>query len=78
MENFVEDCECSCHPSTGHTDQNVEKTNRSVNEDTFLEIAGRLGISWKKCQWILREDWNMHHISTKFVLWVLTIEQKQW
>jgi hypothetical protein len=24
------------------------------------------------------EDWNMHHISTKFVLWVLTIEQKQW
>jgi hypothetical protein len=40
-------------------------------------MAGRLGISWGKCQQILMEDWNMHHISTKFVLWVLTIEQKQ-
>jgi len=78
VENSFEDCECSCRPSAGHTDQNLEKTSRSINEDTFLEMAGRLGISWGKCQQILREDWNMHHISTKFVLWVLIIEQKQW
>ena len=78
VENSFEDCECSCHPSAGYTDQNVEKTSRSVNEDTFLEVADRLGISWGKCQQILREDWNRHHISTEFVLWVLTIEQKQW
>jgi len=64
--------------SAGHTDQNVEKTGRSINEDTFLEMAGRLSISWGKFWQILREDWNMHHISTKFMLWVLTIEQKQW
>jgi hypothetical protein len=63
------------------TQTNVEKTSRSVNEDTWstiLEIAGRLGISCGTCQQILREDLNMQHISTKFVLWLLTSEQKQW
>jgi len=41
-------------------------------------IASRLGLSHGIDQWILMEDLNMWHISTKSVPWLLTYKQKQW
>jgi hypothetical protein len=42
------------------------------------ELADTVGISYGVCQGILTENLNMHHIAAKFVLWLLTNDQKQW
>ena len=57
-ESSVKDCERSGRPSTGRTDENVEKGNKIIKEgrrSTISEIAGNLGLLHRTCQRILRE-----------------------
>jgi hypothetical protein len=50
---LVEDYERSGHPSTGFSDEHVEKVHKIVNKDqriSISEIAGRLDLSYGTCQ----------------------------
>jgi hypothetical protein len=56
-ETSVEDSERSARPSTGRTEENVKNVCKTFNKDrrnTITETAGRLGLSYRICQRILR------------------------
>jgi hypothetical protein len=56
-ETSVEDSESSGRPSAGRTEENVENVRKIFKEDrrnTITEIAGRLGLSYRSWQRILR------------------------
>jgi DNA-binding Lrp family transcriptional regulator len=76
----VEDDERWGRPSTSKTIENVEKIWELIHEDhrqTIHELADTVGISFEVCQEILTENLNTSHIATKFVLRLLTNDQKQ-
>jgi hypothetical protein len=76
----VENNERSERPSTSKTTENVEKIRELIHEDhrrTIHELADTVMISYGVCQVILTENLNMRRISAKFVLRLLTNEQKQ-
>jgi hypothetical protein len=76
----VEDGECSGRPSTSNTTENVENIRQLINEDcrrTIHKLAYTVGISCGVCQEILMENLNMRRIAAKFVLRLLTNDQKQ-
>jgi hypothetical protein len=61
--------------------ENVEKITELIHADrhwTIYELADTAGISSGVSQEILTENLNMHCIATKFVLQLLTNDQKQW
>lgn len=61
-ETLVKDYEQSGHHSTDHTVENVEPFFVIVNEDECgidSEITGELGISYRICLHILREDLDL-------------------
>jgi hypothetical protein len=67
----AEKTECSGHPSTRKTKENVDQVKEIVHENkriTIHEVANMLGISsFGSVQSILKEHLNMHQIATKFV-----------
>jgi hypothetical protein len=76
----VEYGELSGRPGTSRTTENVEKIRERIHEDclrTIHELADTVGISYGVCQEILTESLNMHRIAAKFVLRLLTNDQKQ-
>jgi hypothetical protein len=75
----VEDDECSGRPSTSKTTENAEKIWELIYEDrrrTIHELADTVGISYGVCQETLTENLNMRRIAEKFVLRLLTNDQK--
>jgi hypothetical protein len=52
--------------------------NASKTTETIHELADTIGISYGVCQEILTENLNMCCIAAKFVLRLLTNDQKQW
>jgi hypothetical protein len=59
----------------------VKKVQELIHEDhcrTIHELVDTVGISYDAvCQEILTENLNMHHTAAKFVLRLLTNDQKQ-
>jgi len=75
----VEDEERSGHPSTSKTQENVERVSEMIRSNrrlTIREISEDVNISYGSVQNILTTDLNMRRESVKFVLRVLTVEQK--
>jgi hypothetical protein len=65
----------------GQAPEKWQKIWELIHEDcrwTIHEIADTAGISYRVCQEILPGNLNMHCIATKFVLQLLTSDQKQW
>jgi hypothetical protein len=61
------------------TDENVEKVHPAALADcrqTTEEISEITGVSWRSCQCILLEDLMIKSVAVKFVLHLLTEEQK--
>jgi len=57
----------------------LKKVHNTINADhrqTIDEISEITGLSWSSCQKTLMEDLNMKRVSTKFVPWLLTENQK--
>ena len=55
------------------------KVRNAINADcrrTIYEISEITGLSWSSCQRMLMEDLNLKHVSTKFIHWLLTEDQK--
>jgi len=78
-EMSCEDQPRSGRPSTCQNDENLEKVCNAINADrrrTIDEISEIIGLSWNSCQRTLTEDLNITHVSTKFVPWLLTEDQK--
>jgi len=79
-ETSVESCDLQGSPSTGGTDETVQKVGKIINEDRWRpmpEITGRLGLSYGICQWILRVGLNVWKICARFVPRLLTNETQQ-
>ena len=75
----VEDHPHSGRPSTSRIDENVEKILEKINEDrrnTIDENSEATGVRWSSCQRILTVNLNMRCIAAKFVLLLLTQDQK--
>jgi len=73
----VEDEERSGRPSTSETQENVERVSEMIRSNrrlTIREISEDVNGS---VQNILATDLDMRRVSAKFVLRVLTVEQKQ-
>jgi len=69
----------SGQPSTATTPSKVEEVQAAVNQDrhrTIHDLCAEVGIGYGSCQRILTEQLNMHQIAAKFVLRVLTQDQK--
>jgi len=69
----------SGRPSTCWNDENLDKVHNTITADrrrAIDEISEINGLSWSSCQRILTEDLNMKRVSTKFVLRLLTEDQK--
>jgi hypothetical protein len=49
-----------------------ENSSKKTSHQTIPELADTIGISYGVCQEILTENWNMHHITVKFVPRLLT------
>jgi len=76
----LEDDERSGRPSTSSTPKNVETIRRLVHEDrrrTIKDIATIVNVPYRTVQTILTCDLNMHRVAAKFVLRLLTPEQKE-
>jgi len=76
----LEDDERSGRPSTNSTPKNVETIRRLVHEDrrrTIKDIAAIVNVSYGTVETILTFDLNMHCVAAKFVLRLLTPEQKE-
>ena len=60
-ETSAEHSEQSDYPSTDHTDENMEKVHKIINEErwnTISETTGRFGLSYRTVQLILKEGLN--------------------
>ena len=69
----------SCRPNTATTPSKVEQVWAVVNQDrrrTIHDICAEVEIDYGSCQRILTEQLNMHRTAAKFVLRVLTQDQK--
>jgi len=76
----LEDDERSGRPSTSSTPKNVETIRRLVHEDrqrTIKDIATIVNVSYGTVQTILTCDLNIHRVAAKFVLRLLTLQQKE-
>lgn len=76
----LEDDERSGRPSTSSTLENVETIRQFVHEDrrrTIHNIAYIVNVSYGTVQSILMCDLNMCRVAAKFVLRLLTQEQKE-
>jgi len=79
-EMGIEDRPHSERLSTSRADDNVETIREKINEDrqyTIDEISEATGVSWSSCQRILTADLNMRRVAAKFVLHLLTQDQKK-
>jgi len=66
-------------PLTCRNYENLEKVRNTISADLCLtigEISEITGMSWSSCQRMLTEDLNMKRVSTIFVPWLLTEDQK--
>jgi len=66
-------------PSTATTPSKVAQVRAAVNQDrrrTIHDLCAEVGTGYGSCQRILTEQLNMHQIAAKFVLRVLTLDQK--
>jgi len=66
-------------PSTSHTEETVAHVREITRADTHLtirEVAEEVRIAFGTCQKILTEDLRMRRVTAKFVLRLLTAEQK--
>ena len=69
----------SGRPSTATTPSKVEQVRAAVNQDrrrTMHDLCAEVGIGYESCQRILTKQLNVHRIAAKFVLRVLTQDQK--
>ncbi|KAK8772566.1 hypothetical protein V5799_024191 [Amblyomma americanum] len=76
----VESEPCSGRPSTCRNDQVIAEVNDVVMRDhrvTIQEIAEKVGISTFSAHSIITEDLAMKTVAAKFVLKLLTVQQKQ-
>jgi hypothetical protein len=51
----------------------------TINENwrlTLKELEENLGIPWTTVSEILTEDLGMNHVAAKFILWLLSQQQK--
>jgi hypothetical protein len=75
----VDDAECSGHPSVHKTDENVNRLKELLHENrriTVCEVAKMLGISYELVQIILNGSPYMCRIVAKFMLCLLSKDQK--
>ncbi|VVC32990.1 Hypothetical protein CINCED_3A005002 [Cinara cedri] len=66
--------------STARTNENVEKIHKIILEDrsqTIEEVVEKSGVTWSSVQRILSENLGMRRVAAKFVLRLLTEQQKQ-
>jgi hypothetical protein len=78
--NSVENARCSGHPSTNKTDENVDQAKECFHKNrrlTLQEVGNKLWISSGSVQSILTDNLNMGVNATKFVLHLLSEEQKE-
>jgi response regulator of citrate/malate metabolism len=76
----VEDIECSGRPSTSKNEEIIQKVQKVIHSNhclTVREVAEEAGISKTTCHEILTENLDMHHVAAKFVLHLLSEDQKQ-
>lgn len=69
------------HSGSPKHQQNIEKKDELIYEDgrqTIHQFSYIVEISYGICQDILTENPNMHWVSVKSVLRLLTLDQKQW
>ncbi|PNF36742.1 hypothetical protein B7P43_G11567 [Cryptotermes secundus] len=71
---------CSDRPSTSRNENVIEQVRTLVMEDrriTVRELANEIGVALDQYIQFFTEDLGMRRVSTKFVLKLLTMEQKQ-
>jgi hypothetical protein len=76
----LEEDERSGRPSTSITPENVERIQELAHADRWRminDIADIVGVSYGSVQAILMSELNMQHAAAKFVLQLLTPEQKE-
>jgi len=77
---FIEDDPKSGRPSLSTGDDHIEKLRSVIRENrrlTICEVSEEVGICKSSCHTILTEKLKMHRVAAKFVLHLLTEEQKQ-
>jgi len=69
----------SGRPLTSWTDENIARIRELILEDRRRtdDLVDLSGVSWSSCQRILSKELQMKRVGTKFVLHVLTADQKQ-
>ncbi|XP_023214386.1 uncharacterized protein LOC111617308, partial [Centruroides sculpturatus] len=76
----TDDTECSGHPKSTVVLENIKKVHKIVLKDRkvkLCEIADILKISEGSVFTILHENLSMHKLLSKWVLRLLTLDQKQ-
>src|SRR5215469_14618747 len=76
----IEDDPKSGRPSSSTGDDHIEKVRSVIRENrrlTVCEVSEDAGICKSSCHTILTEKLKMHRVAAKFVLCLLTEEQKQ-
>ena len=76
----IEDDPKSGRPSSSTGDDHIENVRTVIRETrrlTIREVSEEVGICKSSCHTILTEKMKMHRVTAKFVLRLLTEEQKQ-
>ena len=79
-ELSIEDQPRSGRPSSSRNDENIAKIHGKLNEDrryTTDELSEVTGVSWSSVQCILTQDLGMRCVAAKFVLHLLTEDQRK-